>query len=116
MTIMKRRTYIVAVTFIFVLLSASFGEEGTTPLAIGEQGAALLTLQESIEVALQKSPTLQAAQGVIKEAKYRRLGAVSDFLPQVGTQYSYTRLDENPTMSIPIPPTPTTVTIGSKDI
>jgi outer membrane protein len=116
MMIMRRRTCALAVIFIFVLLSVSFGEEATAPLQIGEQDSAPLTLQESIEIALQKSPTLQAAQGAIKEAKYRRLAAVSDFLPQASTQYSYTRLDENPTMSIPIPPTPTTVTIGSKDI
>ena len=110
---MKVRTYVVAVTFIFILLSASFGEEATAPLTIGEQGAAPLTLQESIEIALQKSPTLQAAQGTIKEAKYRRLSAVSDFLPQVGTQYSYTRLDEDPTLNIP--PNPP-LTIGTRDI
>jgi len=110
---MKLRTYVLAVTCIFVLLSPSFGEEATAPLAIGEQGAAPLSLQESIEIALQKSPTLQAAQGAIKEAKYRRLGAVSDFLPQVGTQYSYTRLDEAPTMTIPTNPP---FTIGTRDV
>jgi outer membrane protein len=113
MMIMRRRTCALAVIFIFVLLSVSFGEEATAPLQIGEQDSAPLTLQESIEIALQKSPTLKAAQGAIKEAKFRRLGAVSDFLPQVGTQYSYTRLDENPTMSIP--PNPPLI-IGSKDI
>ena len=75
------------------------------------QGSSPLTLKESIEIALQKSPTLQAAQGAIKEAKYRRLGTISDFLPQVCTQYSYTRLDKAPTSSILGP----TVTVGTKD-
>jgi len=79
----------------------------------GEPGPAPLTVQESIEIALKKSPTLQAAQSAIKEAKYRRLAAVSDFLPQVSSQYSYTRLDREPTMSIP--PNPP-FTIGTRDI
>ena len=51
-------------------------------------------MKESIGIALEKSPTVQSAQSVIKEANYRRLGTVSDFLPQVNMQYSYTRLDK----------------------
>jgi outer membrane protein len=82
-----------------------------SPFVMSPQGSSPLTLKESIEIALQKSPTLQAAQGAIKEAKYRRLGTVSDFLPHVSTQYSYTRLDKAPTSSILGP----TVTVGTKD-
>jgi len=59
---------------------------------------------------LQKSPTVQSAQSVIKEAQYRRLGAISDFLPQVNMQYTYTRLDRAP--FIAVPPFPT---IGTKN-
>ena len=106
---MNIRTYVIAVIFIFAVLTSTFGEEGMNPLMSGTH----LTVQESIEIALEKNPTLKGAQGAIKEAKYRRLGAVSDFLPQVGTQYSYTRLDEEPTMTIP--PNPP-FTIGTKDI
>jgi outer membrane protein len=73
-----------------------------------------LSLKESIEIALQKSPTIQSAQSAIKEAQYRRLGAVSDFLPQVNMQYTYTRLDKTPYFYYP-PPINTTVTAGSKD-
>ena len=72
-----------------------------------------LTLKESIGIALQKSPTLQSAQSAIKEAQYRRLGAVSDFLPQVNMQYTYTRLDQAPYFSAP-PLIPATQ-IGTKD-
>ena len=86
---MNIRTYVLAVIFIFALLSTAFGGEEMNSLMSGTH----LTVQESIEIALEKNPTLKGAQGAIKEAKYRRLGAVSDFLPQVGTQYSYTRLD-----------------------
>ena len=57
---------------------------------------ASLSLKESIGIALQQSPTIQSAQSAIKEAQYRRLGAVSDFLPQVNMQYSYTRFDKAP--------------------
>jgi outer membrane protein len=73
-----------------------------------------LSLKESIEIALQKSPTVQSAQSAIKEAEYRRLGAVSDFLPQVNMQYTYTRLDKTPSYYYP-PPINTTVTAGTKD-
>jgi outer membrane protein TolC len=112
MMIMKTRTYFLAVTFIFVLISASFGGEATTPPAEGERGSAPLTLKESIGIALQKSPTMQAAQSAIREAQYRRMSTVSDFLPQVNMQYSYTRLDRP--ARIVIPPNPP-LTVGTKD-
>jgi outer membrane protein len=83
--------------------SSSADVEGITPL----------TLKQSIGIALQKSPTLQSAQGAIKEAQYRRLGTVSDFLPQVNMQYSYTRLDKAPYFSAP-PLIPATQ-IGTRD-
>jgi outer membrane protein len=79
------------------------------PSPTGEQGIARLSLKESVEIALQKSPTVQSAQSAIKEAKYRRLSAVSDFLPQVNMQYTYTRLDKTP-FFVPLA-TPT----GTKD-
>jgi outer membrane protein len=115
---MKIRTYVLAVIFIFAALSTAFGEEAVNPLMVGSP----LTLEESIEIALEKNPTLKGAQGAIKEAKYRRLGAVSDFLPQVDTQYSYTRLDEAPTYTTPAssfyipPPVDTTVTIPAHEM
>jgi outer membrane protein len=112
---MKTRTYFLAVACTFVLISASFGGEATTPPAGGEQEAAPLTLKESIGIALQKSPTLQAAQSAIKEAQYRRRGTISDFLPQVTTQYSYTRLDKAPSFG-PIPPLIPATQIGTRDI
>ena len=121
---MNIRTYVLAISFVFILFSPSFGDDGTPPPAeassesitpvVTVRGSGPLTLQESIEIALQKNPTLQAAQSAIKEAKYRRMAAVSDFLPQVSTRYSYTRLDEAPYFGVPpfIPPTQ----VGTKDI
>ncbi len=77
---------------------AATGQQATSeqgaPTPVGEAGKGTLTLKESIGIALQKSPTLQSAQSAIKEAEYRRRAAFSDFLPQVNTQYSYTRLDK----------------------
>jgi len=90
------------------------GAQQESSSSAGEPGSAPLTVQESIEIALQKSPTLQAAQSAIKEAKYRRMAAVSDFLPQVSTQYSYTRLDKEPYFSVP-PLIPKTQ-IGTRDV
>jgi outer membrane protein len=74
-----------------------------------------LTLKESIEIALQKSPTVQSAQSAIKAAQYQRLSAVSDFLPKVSTQYTYTRLDRAPAFYYP-PPINTLVTTGTRDV
>jgi outer membrane protein len=95
---MKIGTYVLAVICIFAALSNAFGEEEQNPLLMR---GSHLTLEESIDIALEQNPTLKGAQGAIKEAKYRRLAAVSDFLPQVDTQYSYTWLDEAPTYSTP---------------
>jgi outer membrane protein len=108
---MKIGTYVLAVICIFAVLTTAFGEEEQNPLMRGSP----LTLEESIEIALEQNPTLKGAQGAIKEAKYRRLGAVSDFLPQVDTQYSYTRLDQEPSFYYP-PPIDMAITMGTKDV
>jgi len=91
--------------------TATEAQQGSSSLA-AEQGVGPLTLKESIGIALQKSPTVQSAQSVIKEAQYRRLSAVSDFLPQVNMQYTYTRRDRAPI--IVIPPNPPRA-IGTTD-
>ena len=106
---MKISTLVLTVIFIFIAFSTVFGEEAKNPLMRGSP----LTLEESIEIALEQNPTLKGAQGAIREAKYRRLGAVSDFLPQANTQYSYTRLDEAPTMTTS--PTSPKLTVGERD-
>jgi outer membrane protein len=93
--------------------SAVGASEGTSS-PVGEGGVAPLTLKESIGIALQKSPTVQSAQSAIKEAQYRRLSTISDFLPQVNMQYSYIRLDKASSFYYP-PPINTTVTAGTKD-
>jgi outer membrane protein len=86
--------------------------QGTSSPAV-EAGVTSLTLKQSIGIALQKSPTIQSAQSAIKGAEYQRLGAVSNFLPQVNMQYTYTRLDKTPTFWYP-PPTGTVI-VGTRD-
>jgi outer membrane protein TolC len=105
------------------------GAEGKTPAAVESQGtyaapqtqlgtplpaatgAPTLTLKESIVIALEKSPTIQSAQSAIKGAEYHHRAAFSDFLPQVSTQYSYTRLDQPPFATI----SGTRVLTGTRD-
>ena len=126
---MNVRTFGLAIASIMVLLTPAFGEEvavpassaaglsETPPTAVAARSSSSFTLKESIEIALQKSPTLQGAQGAIKAAKYRRLGAISDFLPQVSSEYSYTRLDRAPSFFYPPPAYPggLTVITGTKN-
>jgi len=122
---MNVRTFGLAIATIMIFLTPSFGEEvaappsaaglsGAPPAALAARSSSSFTLKESIEIALQKSPTLQGAQGAIKAAKYRRLGAISDFLPQVSSEYSYTRLDKVPSFYYP-PPLGMTVITGTRD-
>jgi len=73
-----------------------------------------LTLQESIEMALKRSPTLHAAQQAIKEADFRRRAARSDFFPTLHTQYSYTRLDD--AQQVVTGPTGAGVAAGTRDV
>jgi outer membrane protein len=86
----------------------SQAQQGTSPVTTD---GATLTLKESIGIALEKSPTIQSAQSAIKGAEYQRRAAFSDFLPQVNTQYSYTRLDQPPFATI----SGTRVLTGTRD-
>jgi outer membrane protein len=88
---MKVTVGLLASLFFIGSVTSSFGGEYLSPL----------TLEESIEIALKRSPTLQAAKEAINEAQFRRRAAISDFLTQVNTSYTYTRLDEAPIFSIP---------------
>jgi len=72
-----------------------------------------LTLQESLALALGRSPTVQAAREAIQEAEFSRRSAQGDLLFQVNTRYTYTRLDEaRATFS----PTGVGAAVGEKDV
>lgn len=60
-----------------------------------------LTLKEAVQLALERSPTLQAQREAIREAEYRRKAALSRFFPKVDLTYRYLRLDEAPETGVP---------------
>jgi outer membrane protein len=74
-----------------------------------------LSLKASIDLALKQSVLIHAAREGVRGAEAGRREAFKAFLPKLSTSYSYTRLNETPTFTMPgasffIPPA-TTVTI-----
>jgi len=62
-----------------------------------------LTLEESIKIAMERSLTLHSATAGVAGSEFGRKVALTSFLPKWTGQYSYTRLNETPTISsIPI--------------
>ena len=59
-----------------------------------------ITLDKSIEIALEKNLAVYSAREGIKAAEFNKKSAFSDFLPKLSTTYSYTRLNEEPSFSI----------------
>ena len=51
----------------------------------------ILTLEESINIALKNSLTLHSAKEGVESAVARKKEAVTGFLPKLNTTYSYTR-------------------------
>ena len=85
-----------------------------------------LSLPESIDIALKRSVLLHAAKEGVRAAEAQRKEAFTAFLPKVSTTYSYTRLNEDPSVASPggsftIPPAtlvtlpPSTYQAGTKD-
>ena len=58
--------------------------------------ADILTLEESIDIALKNSLTIHSAKEGVDAAVARRREAATGFLPKFNTTYSYTRLNEEP--------------------
>lgn len=58
--------------------------------------AETLTLEESIDIALKNSMTLNIAKEGVKSAEAQRREAFTGFLPKMSTSYNYTRLNEAP--------------------
>lgn len=56
----------------------------------------ILTLEESINIALKNSLTLHSAKEGVEAAAARKKESVTGFLPKLNTTYSYTRLNEAP--------------------
>ena len=67
--------------------------------------AETLTLEESIDIALKNSLTINIVREGTKSAQAQRREAITGFLPKLSTSYSYTRLNEAPGFFFPgMPP------------
>ncbi len=55
----------------------------------------VLTLEESIKIALEKSLSIQSAEEEIKAREFEERSLKADFYPKFSTSYSYRRLDED---------------------
>jgi len=64
--------------------------------AAGAQvGAAPMTLEESIAIALRQSVVIQSAREGVMASEARQKEAFTGFLPKLSTSYNYTRLNED---------------------
>lgn len=73
----------------------------------------VMTLEESIEIALQNSSIIRIAKEGSKSAAAQKKEAFTGFLPKFSTSYSYTRLNEEPSVMLPFPPGE--ISTGTKD-
>ncbi len=78
-----RRVFIFLGILFFLLL-------GSSPAVASE----VLTLEESIEIALERSLAVYSAREEITAREFAERSAKADFFPKFSTSYSYTRLDE----------------------
>jgi outer membrane protein len=58
-------------------------------------GADVLTLEESIKIALERSLSVKSAEQEIKAKEFQERSSRADFFPKLSASYSYTRLDED---------------------
>ena len=78
----------------------------------------LLTLQNSIDLALKQSVIIHSAREGVSGAEAQKQEAFTGFLPKLSTSYNYTRLNEAPTFLFPgIPPAipGSVMTTGTQD-
>ena len=84
---------------------------------------AVFTLDDCLRIALKESPSLDNAIKSIEGAEWTKKQAFTAFLPTVGAQYQYTRLDDVPmqsgwTLPLPAPIGPITIPatqVGTRD-
>ncbi len=69
--------------------------------AVAADNATRLTLEKAIALALEQNPGFKTAGLGIQGAEHRRKAAGADFLPKVGTAYTYSRLNEPPRLKLP---------------
>jgi len=77
---------------VFILLGTLFFLiAGSSPSI----GADVLTLEESIKIALERSLSVKSAEQEIKAKEFQERSSRADFFPKLSTSYTYTRLDED---------------------
>jgi len=89
----------------------------STGVSAAESGS-LLTLQESVDLALKQSVIIHSAREGVAGAEAQKREAFTGFLPKLSTSYNYTRLNEAPTFLFPgIPPAipQSVMTTGTQD-
>lgn len=79
-----RHEWLIPVVAVLILLAFDSG-------ACGAETGAVLTLQKSIDMALQQSVMIHAAQEGVKGAEAQKKEAFKEFLPKFSTSYNYTR-------------------------
>jgi outer membrane protein TolC len=72
----------------------------------------VMTLEESIRTAVKQSVLIRAAQEGVLGAEAQKKEAFTGFLPKLNTSYSYTWLNESPTLQIPLTPP---IKMGTQD-
>ncbi|MFW6147815.1 MAG: TolC family protein [Thermodesulfobacteriota bacterium] len=55
----------------------------------------VLTLEESIDIAVERSFSIRSAEQEIKRKEFEERSAKADFFPKLSTEYVYTRIDES---------------------
>ncbi|MCM8814542.1 MAG: TolC family protein [Candidatus Omnitrophica bacterium] len=88
---MKRLTVI---AFLMIpIFNSVFGQQQHKKL--------LLTLEESIKIALENNPDIIASKQKIVQKQWEKEDSKTKFLPVISGSFSYTRLDKSPSISVP---------------
>jgi outer membrane protein TolC len=76
-----------------------------------------LSVEKSIQIAFKESPALKSAQEGIEAAEYKKKQAQTGFFPKLSSQYSYTYLDKEPFIRVPLQNSTETfpLTVGTQD-
>jgi outer membrane protein len=80
-----------------------------------DAGPKILTLEKSIEIAFRENPSMKAAKEGIEAAEFKRKQAQTSFLPKLSTQYSYTYLNQEPFIKVPVGDTVQPLIVGTQD-
>jgi outer membrane protein len=78
------------------------------------QAEEMLTLEASIDIALQNSRSIHSAKEGVKAATAQKRESATGFLPKLSTSYSYTRLNEAPFSRFQGLPAPMTALNGTE--